>query len=97
MFVLDLIADGGEILRLRRGDAAPQVEQRVREGLQDDFLTALDKGDPVTFFKVQGSPDRAWNSHLAAAAYPADDHLAYLHMPAVPVFAWQMLLYLIFV
>jgi hypothetical protein len=83
MFLDDLIADGGKILWPGCGNAASQVEQGICQRLQDDFIPSLYESDPVAFLEVERSADLPWNSHLASAAYSANDHHTYLLMAAV--------------
>jgi len=49
----DLFADSGETMRLSYGDAAPQIEQGVRQRLQNDFVTLAYEGDAIAFLQVQ--------------------------------------------
>jgi hypothetical protein len=82
----DLVADGGEILRLLHRNAASQVEQRTGQWLQDNLIPSLYESDPVAFFEVERSANLPWNSHLAAAAYSANNHHAHLPIAVILVF-----------
>jgi hypothetical protein len=86
MVLHDLVADGGEILRLLHRNAASQVEQGTGQWLQDDFIPSLYESDPVAFLEVERSANLPWNSHLAAAAYSANNHHAYLPIAVLLAF-----------
>jgi hypothetical protein len=53
MVLHDLIADSCKILRLLYGDTASQVEQRIRQRLQDHFIPTAYESDAVAFLKIQ--------------------------------------------
>jgi len=52
VFLNNLSADSGEILRLGYGNAAAQIKQGLCKRLYDDFISSLYKSDPVAFCKV---------------------------------------------
>jgi hypothetical protein len=73
MFLDDLITDGGKVLGLNCRNAASQIEESVRQRLQDDFITSLYESDTIAFLEIQRAADCPWNSHLPSASYGADN------------------------
>jgi len=53
MLLDDLFMHGGKIVGLSYWDTAPQVEQGVRQRLQNDFVTSEYEGDAIAFLQVQ--------------------------------------------
>jgi hypothetical protein len=52
MVLHDLIADSRKILRLLYGDAASQVEQGIRQRLQDHLIATAYESDAIAFLKI---------------------------------------------
>jgi len=92
MLLEDLMTNGGEILRLGHGNAASQVEQGVRQRLQDNLITSPYERDPISFLQIQRAANLPWNSHLAPTAYSTNDHHAYLHLAESFILASQLTL-----
>jgi hypothetical protein len=49
----NLVTDGAEILDLGCGNAASQVEQGIRQRLQNDFIPSVYESDPIAFPEIQ--------------------------------------------
>jgi hypothetical protein len=75
----DLFTDGVKILGLGYRDAAPQVEQGVCQGLQNDFVASAYECDAIAFLQIQRTAELSGNSHLPSPADSTNNHPVYLH------------------
>jgi len=79
----NLLAYGVEILRPRYGDAAAQIQKGLLDRMENQFFSALDKGDPVSLLQIQESAELMGECHLAPASDFAGYHLIFPFLPDI--------------
>jgi dTDP-4-amino-4,6-dideoxygalactose transaminase len=74
-----MLTNGAEILRFRYRNAAPQVEQRAREGLQDNLIAPAYESHTVPFPEIKPATDCPGQGNLSPTSHLADNHRMILH------------------
>jgi hypothetical protein len=61
-----LAAEFVKVLGAFYGNAPPQVQEGLPQGLQEEPVAEGDEGDPVSRLQAQSPPERARESHLSS-------------------------------